>query len=138
MYRRHLILGTSASLPAGCGSLGGADIPGLFYRVQFKEARPTTVCMDLAGELISRLPLGVIDDQVFQPKGQCIVTLGSQEQPDVVVTSIVWHPENRSLVIHLSQLRRADMAAQVVAIAQSKFPDTAITSFTPKYTLVGP
>lgn len=145
IHRRLLSLGVMVILPAACSILPGGDIADLFYRVQLLGPQPTSVCMDLASELTSKMPLHVIYNEVG-PREKCMVQLGDQEHAGLVATTIDWNPEIRSLVIRQSEFSRSgkrtagtqEVASQIIAVVQAKFPDAVITRFTPKYSLLGP
>lgn len=146
MFRRLGPLAGTALLVAGCSSLGG-EIPGLFYYVQLREAQPSTVCMELATELVKKLDMHVVD-QVFpaRPKGQCIVELGDPRHPQSAVTTIGWNPGALKFSIRVAQFGQAnaakegarDLASEVIGIAHEKYPDAVITPYSVGRTIVGP
>lgn len=124
----------------------GAYIPGIFYKVQLAEAQPSTVCLEFGRELTSTMSLRIVDHALpTRPKGECIVDLDNQGQSPVVLVSILWDPGDRKFVIRVSDTSRhndptstRDLATQIVALAQKKFPDAVITTYKPRYGLLGP
>jgi len=129
---------TLASMAAAC-----SDYPGLFFRVRLQQPSSTTVCMDLAGELTSKLSLHVVYTGVR--RGQCLVTLGDREHPNGVLT-ISSYPKEPVFAIHVEEFARVsspsaatrELAERVVSITQEKFPGATIVPFTSKRSLIGP
>lgn len=145
MFRKLIVLGVLSSLLTACSSMG-AYIPGIFYNVQLPEAQPSTVCLEFARELSATMSLRIVDHALpTRPKGECIADLDNQGQSPAVLISILWDPGDRKFVIRVSDTSRhnnpastRDLATQIAASAQKKFPDAVITTFRPRYGLLGP
>jgi hypothetical protein len=141
MFSRICQLACMAALVTGCA---GGDVPGLFYFVQLQEAQESTVCMALAHEVTAALPLSIVD-QAFptRPKGECIVSLHNQGSP-AIFTTLLWDPTSRRFSIRVVGPGPArtsatqELAGQIIAIARRRYPEAIITTYQPRYTLLGP
>lgn len=141
MFWKARLFAGAAVLLAGCASLGG-EVPGLFYYVQLSEPQESAVCMDLAKQLTASLPLSIVD-QVFprRPKGQCIVDL--DDQPSPMLITLLWDPTSQRFSIRVAGsgnvgVSASELARQIIAITQKKYPEAVITRYKPTYTLLGP
>jgi hypothetical protein len=140
------ILGLLGFLTACASAL--PDIPGVFYQFLLSKPPALSVCTDLTEEFAAQLTLHIDNVILRSTEGQCTASLSTGRQSPRAVAGFSVVVAERRITVQVTEYgafgmaatseRTRNLAAQIVAAIQAKFPDSDVREIHPKYGLFGP